>query len=235
MNQKLKQQPQSPMRSTAWGKGLSFSLFLLVALTGFNCSKTQQQEGIVPVTEGTKAVSQHLERTAPDLQAVYADEKFLAACEILAADGEMFLESSAVQDEVDGASQITFDVVNEETQAPGVYPKLVYARSGDETLVYFDGTTMDDGTIPKSGAFNGEGAKWPPRWWPGGGGGSGGGGGGGGICWNWGGWQFVAQYCDFRFFCFFRWQRALYQDQKRVCNTNPSNVQTRTIKISCGC
>jgi hypothetical protein len=206
---------------------LHLSFFTLLASGLAACQKNTGDDGSASTTG-------KLDKTSAEYQRVVKDPQFLGACEVMTADGEMFDENSAIYARKNGGYEISFAVINETTLKPGHFQKLVYANDGLNTVVYFDDKNPSDTSVTGSQKL-----QWPPKWWPGGGGsGSGGGSGGGygsGFCWQWTSWSIISYNCSYSFSCFFNNQKAKFKVEQRTCRTNPSNVQTRTVKLHCGC
>jgi hypothetical protein len=181
-----------------------------------------------------------LDKNSREYRQIVADKNFLAACEILAADGEMFVAESGQLSRDGEKFAATFNVVNEASQSTGAYRQLVYAFDGKESIAYFT-ERNENFTRPKS-AVGGSAKKlsWPPSWWPGSGGGtiSVGGGvktGGGGVFQSWGDWHEVSiDNCHFTFSCPAINVGKMRQEQ-RTSNGSPTMTQTRWILIHCGC
>lgn len=207
---------------------LRLSFFALLAGGLAACQKNTGDDA------GAASITRKITVTSAEYQAVVRNIQFLGACEVLTADGEMIDSNSAVYMAKNGSYEVSFAVVNEVTGKPGVYQKLVYASNDGNTFVYFDDKNPSDTSVTGSQKL-----QWPPKWWPGGGGsGSGGGSGGGsgsGFCWQWTAWSAISYNCSYSFSCFFNNQKAKFKVEQRTCRTNPSNIQTRTVKMHCGC
>ena len=191
------------------------------------------------VTEREAPALTPLRKNSQEYGRIVADKNFLAACEILAADGEMFVAESGQLSRDGEKFAATFNVVNEASKETGAYKQLVYAFDGKEAAVYFN-EKNDNFRRTNSTGGGGSGAKglkWPPAWWPGSGGGSVGGGGpfGGGGFQSWGDWHEVStDNCHFSFIC-----PAIHVGkmrlEQRTSNGSPTLTQTRWVLIHCGC
>lgn len=186
-------------------------------------------------------VTKRLERDSTELQKVYDDKKFLDACTVLAASGEMFLADSARVARDGDKFAVTFNVVNEVSQEPGQYKQLVYAFDGKEAITYFNEQNDNYARVkPASGAAGKiKLPPWPPKWtppkwtppkeWPGSGGGTIGLGGGP----EWDDWHEVSVECHPSLLC------PIYSNkmrqEERASKTSPWIKQTRWILIHCGC
>jgi hypothetical protein len=206
---------------------------------------TQEAPRIAPATKVTRqeaAASTPLDTGSREYRQIVADRKFLAACEILAADGEKFVAESGRLSRDGEKFTALFNVVNEATNSTGAYRQLVYAFDGKEATVYFDGKN-ENFTPPKPTGGSAKKIKWPPAWWPGSGGvtvgssGSSGGpfSGGGPFSQSWGDWHEVTvDNCNFSFAC-----PAIHYGKMRLeersSNGSPKWTQTRWIIIHCGC
>jgi hypothetical protein len=195
------------------------------------------------LTKQDAAASTPLDKGSREYRQIVADKKFMAACEILAADGEMFLAESGKLSRDGEKFAASFAVVNEAGNSPGAYRELVYAFDGKEAAVYFDGKN-ENFTPSKPAGGSTKKIKWPPSWWPGSGGvtiGSSGpfsGGpfsGGSPFSQSWGDWHEVGvDNCNFSFAC-----PAIHYGKMRLeersSNGSPKWTQTRWILIHCGC
>lgn len=195
---------------------------------------------VMAKTEDEAATSTPVKPGSPELEKVYTDKNFLAACEILAAGGEMFLADSARVSRDGEKYAVTFDVVIEATKTPGQYRQLVYAFDGKEATVYFSGEN-DRYTAPKTTPGSNAKIIWPPKWWPKppkSWPGSGGTGTGPIIPGEpWGDWHEVSRECHATVApaCSITLQGAWMKKEERTSTTNAGNKQTRWILIHCGC
>jgi hypothetical protein len=195
------------------------------------------------VTKQEAVTSTRLDKNSREYNRVVADAKFLAACEILAADGEMFLDDSGKLSRDGEKFVATFSVVNEASKSPSEYKQLVYAFDGKESTVYFDGKNENFTPTKPNGGGNKK-IKWPPAWWPGSGGatiGSSPGGtnpfGSGGVfSQSWGDWHEAGvETCNFSFACPMTLHYGKMRLEERSSNGSPKWTQSRWILIRCGC
>ena len=191
-----------------------------------------------------KVVSRRVERGSPEVERAFGDRKFLDACEVLLASGEMFLVESA-QFSTDGEqSALTFDVVNEASGEPGQYRQLVYAFNGKESIVYF--YQQNENYKPSEPAAGGNAKlqlppwppKWtppklnPPSWWPG----------SGGVNINpgvtdWGDWKEVSTGCHWTALCPLIGLNVFgkMRQERRASKSNPNVTEDRWVVLNCVC
>ena len=190
-------------------------------------AKTQSAQ---TAAKNEAVISRPLSKASPELKRAYGDKKFLAACEILAADGEMFLADTARISRTGEKFSITFKVVTEKNQAVGEYKQLVYSFDGKASSVSFNEKNDKYAPVFSPSAKNLK-LKWPPAWWPGSGTGTIGIGGGT----SWGEWQPKSiDNCHFNFPCS-PFHVGKMREEERISNSNTSVKQTRWILIYCGC
>lgn len=169
------------------------------------------------------------------LSQIVKNEKFIIACEILANQNEMIAYENATINKKGNNYEVSWRIVNEDKSKNVEYSKLVVDNDSKNYSVYFDlkNDKYKPYTKPNSSSAK---LSWPPKWWPGGGSSSGSGGGNSGFCWwNWSSWTVIGNSCNYSFSCFFKNQKALFITETRYCNSNKNNVQTRTVKLHCGC
>lgn len=191
-----------------------------------------------------KVVSRRVERGSPEMERAFGDKKFLTACEVLLASGEMFLAETAQFSTVGKKSSLTFDVVNEASREPGQYRQLVYAFDGKESIAYF--YQQNENYRPSKPAAGGNAKlqlppwppKWtppklnPPSWWPSSGGGSANPSGT-----NWGDWKEVSTECHWTALCPLIGLSVLgkMRQEKRVSTSNSNVSEIRWVLVNCIC
>jgi hypothetical protein len=209
---------------------MALAIFAVAACSSLGLAQRIQQAAPLTARTETAMREKRLHQGSPELTQVFADQKFLDACAILATSGEMFLVDSAVQSSDGKQSFITFTVVTEGTKEPGQYKQLVYEFDGKDRVVYFNDRN-DRYQKLKSTPTSTSKMKWPPSWWPGSGGGSTGLGGG----FDWEDWHQVSiDNCHANFACPFVHVGKMRQEE-RASKANPAIKQTRWILVSCGC
>jgi hypothetical protein len=167
------------------------------------------------------------------LKSLARDKAFLAACTVIASEGEEISFADARFASRDKAYSLSWQILNSDGSTNVRFHKLSVDFDGKGQLVYFDDPNCRF-VEKNSTVLVNQKLQWPPPWWPSGGGS--GSGGGGGFCWfKWSAWVTINQFCGYSFFCFWSNQRATFVTQTRYCMTNPSNVQTQTWKLHCGC
>ena len=119
---------------------MALAIFAVTACSSLGLAQRVQQAAPLTARTETAMKEKRLHQGSPELTQVFADKKFLDACEILATSGEMFLVDSAVMSSDGNQSFITFKVVNEGTKEPGQYRQLVYAFDGKDApkALYFN-------------------------------------------------------------------------------------------------
>jgi uncharacterized repeat protein (TIGR01451 family) len=174
------------------------------------------------------------------LKQVLQDKEFLKAIEIVANDGQMINPEKAKISRKENTYEISWDIMDASGSGNVEYKKLVFDFDGEKAVASFD--ELNERFDVKGNPPPAAKLSWPPKWWPGGGsGGSGGSGGTGGwvlgFCGfnNWSAWITTNTFCGYNYFCVFNNQQARYRTETRYCKNNPSNVQTRTVKLHCGC
>lgn len=191
-----------------------------------------------------EVVSKRPTRDSPELKQALADKTFQDACLLLATSGEMF-EVDSAQLSTDGEkSEVSFNVVNETTKAPGQYKQLVYSFDGKDAVTYFNGQN-EKYVQPRTVSGGASKLQWPPptpKWWPSswptppwpGSGGGTIGLGGGFDCGEW--HQVSIDECHFTFIPICSPLHAgKMKQEERVSTSNPSVKQTRWILLRCGC
>jgi hypothetical protein len=193
-------------------------------------SETVKKDLAVRAAPAEATAAKRVDKKSREYAQMVADKNFLAACEVVLADGEKLVPDSGQISQEGPAFTITHSVVNEGSGDTGQYRQLVYAFDGKEAKIFFQ---EKNERYAKSKAV-GPGAKkikFPPDWWPGSGGGSTGLGGGT----SWSDWHQVSiDNCHANFFCPVFHMGKMRQEE-RVSNSNSSIKQTRWILISCGC
>lgn len=174
-----------------------------------------------------------LDQNSQEYKRIAADKKFLDACEILAADGGMFLVESGQLSKDGEKFSATFNVANELSKSTGEYKQLVYNFDGKESAIYFN--EKNDKFMRTTPSSNQKltWPKWPPSWWPG----SGNGGistGGAGIGHSWSEWQEVSRECRPNLNSI-ACPIHIGEMRKEQRTSNTGAVQTRSILIHCGC
>jgi hypothetical protein len=228
---------------------LILMFFTVVVFSGLSFAqggkkKLPREAEKIAAVRTAAVVSKRLSRDSPEVKQALADKKFQDAGLLLATSGEMF-EIDSAQLSTDGEkSEVSFNVVDETTKAPGQYRQLVYSFDGKDAVIYFG--EQNERYVQRrlvSGGANK--LQWPPptpQWWPsswptppwpGSGGGTIGFGGG----FNWGDWHEVSiDECHFTFVPICSPLHAgKMRQEERVSKSNPSVKQTRWILLRCGC
>lgn len=210
---------------------LVFSYMGLAQIVQKKSTQQTTKKGLpIKITEQEAVTSTPLRTNSQEYRRIAEDKKFLAACEILAADGGMFVAESGQLLRNKEKFAVTFNVVNEAGKSTEEYKQLVYAFDGKEATVYFN-EKNDNFTPVESTGGSTQKLKWPPSWWIGSGGGSS----SGGLFQSWGEWREVEiDNCHFSFVCPVIHAGKMRREE-RISKSNPNNKQNRWILIRCGC